>query len=218
MAIKSITRDWGFNPALVRIQSTDSYATITAPGYITAQKANIDLANMGDFEWQATDAVLCVYAGGWAFLSISPDFSSLNPLSLAQTVSVSLNAAAVLAAYATPQLLIPAPGAGKAIIVSELDLYTSVGTVFAGGGVGIVQYGATVHGAGVNTLSATIPAAEVTAAASQVYVLYGPPAVNPATAITNLGIYFSNATGAFTGGANSTLNFNLRYLTINALV
>lgn len=218
MGITSITRDWGFNPALVRITTTDAYAAVTATGYITAQKANIDIANNGDFQWNASDAVLVYASDGWFFLHISSDFASLIALSIAQTAAVTLTAAQVLAAYATPQLLLPAPGAGKAIIVSELDLYTSVGTVFAGGGVGILQYGATVHGAGVNALSATIPAAEITAAASQVYVLYGPPATNPATAITNLGIYFSNQTGAFTGGANSTLTFNLRYVTITATV
>lgn len=219
MAITSITRDWGFNPALVRITSTDSYAAVTADGYLTAQAGNIALDNQGSFEWKLSDAVLIYCLDGWFFLHVNPSFTSLLPLnSIAQTVSVTLTPAQVLAAYATPQLLIAAPGASKAIIASELDLYTKVSTVFAGGGVGIIQYGATVHGAGVNALSATIPAAEITASSSQVYVLYGPPVANPATAISNLGLYFSNATGAFTGGSGSSLTFNLSYKVINALV
>lgn len=219
MAITSITRDWGFNPALVRITSTDNYSTVTADGYLTAQAGNIALDNQGSFEWQISDAVLMYCLDGWFFLHVNPSFTSLFPLnSTLQTASVTLTPAQVLAAFATPQLLISAPGASKVILASQLALYTNVSTAFSGGGIGIVQYGTTVHGAGVNALSATIPAADITAATSQVYVISGTPAVQPMTAVSNLGLYFSNATGAFAGGAGSSLTFNLSYKVINALV
>jgi hypothetical protein len=135
------------------------------------------------------------------------------------TVTITLNQAAVQAAYATPFSLIAAPGAGKVIIVDHMSLYTNFQTsAFAAGGVGIVQYAATIHGAGTNALSATIPAAEITAAASQIYGL-GANNANALTAITNAGIYFSNQTQAFSGGsASSTLVITLTYFVITATV
>ncbi len=135
-----------------------------------------------------------------------------------QTLSVVLTAAQVLAAYATPQLIVPAPGAGKALIALNGQVYTSVSTAFAAGGVAILQYGATVHGAGSNALVATIPAAEITAAASQIYSLGGLASATVSTGITNEGLYFSNASTAFTGGAGSTVTLTVNYLTLTATV
>ena len=95
-------------------------------------------------------------------------------------------------------------------------MVTEVSTVFAGGGVAILQYGNAVHGAGLNALSATIPAAEVTAATSQIYVASGyvSTTVKATSTITGLGLYFSNATGAFTGGAGSTVALNVQYMVV----
>lgn len=135
------------------------------------------------------------------------------------TVSVSLNQAAVQGAYDTPVQLIAAPGANKAIMVLNAAVYTNFQTsAFANGGVAIVQYDSTVHGAGTNALAATIPAAEITAAASQIYALNESTAT-ALTGITNKGIFFSNQTGAFTGGsASSTVVVTLTYQIITATV
>lgn len=224
MAISSILRDWGVAPAIVRIASTDNYATISAAGYLTSQAANIQLANNGAFEWSLSDTVLVWYqndfgVGAWASFNVSSDFTSLVALAGQQRASVTLTAAQILAAYATPQLLVAAPGTGKGIIVLDANIVTQVSTVFAGGGVAIVQYGTTVHGAGANALSATIPAAEITAASSQIYTMSGFAAttVTATSVITGLGLYFSNATGAFTGGAGSTVTVNLNYEVIAAV-
>jgi hypothetical protein len=133
-------------------------------------------------------------------------------------VSVTLTAAQVLAAYATPIVLVPAV-AGKAYISLSGQIYTNVsGTAFAGGGVAIVQYAATAHGAGTDFLAATIPAAEITAASSQIYTLAGLASTTVSTGITDEGIYFSNATGPFTGGAGSSLTITLVYLSLTATV
>ena len=221
MSITSIKRDWGVGPAIVRVTTTDNYATITSAGYITAQLANIQAANFGDFEWLLSDTVLCYYqnafgVGAWANFSISSDFSSLIPFSVNGNASIVLTAAQVLAAYATPQLLVPAPGTGRGLVVTSANVVTEVSTAFAGGGIAIVQYGNTVHGAGTNALSATIPAAEITAATSQLYSMSGYTAttVTATSAISGFGLYFSNATGAFTGGAGSTVAINLNYMNV----
>lgn len=133
-----------------------------------------------------------------------------------QAAIVTLTAAQVLAAYATPFLLISSPGAGHSIIILSCQVATSVSTAFATGGVGVVQYGATIHGAGTNALTATIPAAEITAATSQIYSMAGIGSV--ATTVTTgtdaASIYFSNQTGAFTVGTLSTLTFVIQYVVV----
>lgn len=224
MAITSIKRDYGVGPCIVRVTSTDNYATISAAGYIAAQLANIQAANFGDFEWLLSDTVLCWYqnsfgVGAWANFSISSDFNSLVAFSINGNASITLTAAQVLAAYATPQLIVPAPGTGRGLIVTAANVVTEVSTVFAGGGVAILQYGATIHGAGANALSATIPAAEVTAATSQIYSMapFASTTVTATSVVTGQGLYFSNATGAFTGGAGSTVTLNLNYMNIAAV-
>lgn len=65
MSIVSITRDYGINPSMVRIVATspDTLETVSAAGYLTAQAANIALANNGAFEWRQTDEVL-INVGG----------------------------------------------------------------------------------------------------------------------------------------------------------
>ncbi len=133
-------------------------------------------------------------------------------------IQVTLTAAQVLAAYATPQLILAPPGAGKTILCVAPRVITEVSTAFAGGGVAVVQYGNTAAGAGTNALSATIPSTEITAATSQIYTMSGYTATTVSTGITNLGIYFSNQTGAFTGGAGSTISIAFQYLVVTATV
>ena len=138
---------------------------------------------------------------------------------LLSSIAVTMTAAQVDGAYAAPVQLLPAV-AGKAYILLHGQIYTnSTGnTPFAGGGVAIVQYAATVHGAGTDALVATIPAAEITAAASQIYTLGGLASATVSTAITNEGIFFSNATGPFTAGTGSTVTVTLAYLLLTATV
>jgi len=136
-----------------------------------------------------------------------------------QTATVTLTQANIQAAYGAPVVLIAAPAAGKAIVILNAQIYTNFQTAaFANGGVTIVQYDTTIHGAGTNALSATIPAAEVTAASSQIYSLVGQTA-GALTGVTAKGIYWSNATGAFTAGnAASTIVVTLSYMVLTATV
>lgn len=64
MPITNISRDWGVQPSIVRVTSTDNLATITAPMYLTSQLANIESIQHGVFQWTPTDLVAIVYAGG----------------------------------------------------------------------------------------------------------------------------------------------------------
>lgn len=69
MAITAISRDWGVNPAIVRVVTSDNLAAITTNGYLTAQADNIAALNNGAFEWVSTDSVLINYNGGEGFFT-----------------------------------------------------------------------------------------------------------------------------------------------------
>ena len=79
MAITNLVRDYGVEPCIVRMMTTDDYATISAAGYLDTQMAAFNRINGGAFQWTETDVVLANYNGGWAFFTISPDFENLNP-------------------------------------------------------------------------------------------------------------------------------------------
>lgn len=65
--ITSLTRDWGTNPSIVRMTSTEGLAAITTAGYLIAQEANIIAINFGPFEWNELDYVLANYDAGAEF-------------------------------------------------------------------------------------------------------------------------------------------------------
>ena len=151
-------------------------------------------------------------------ISSSPTAAGTSYVLTSTTV---MNTAAVNGAYATPVQLIAAPGAGNAIMVLNAQIGTVVGTsAFAAGGVAHVQYGNTVHGGGSNALSATTPSTEITAATSQIYsqLGLGSIATTVSTGISGLGIFFSNATQAFTTGVGSTVTITLTYVIVPVIV
>lgn len=69
MPITSIKRDFIGDPNIVRIECTDSLATITTAGYIDTQKAAIDAINHGTFEWVEGDLVAINYSNGEGFFT-----------------------------------------------------------------------------------------------------------------------------------------------------
>lgn len=69
MAITDISRDWGSNPSIVRITTTDDLTDITTAGYLTDEADNIAAINNGAFEWVTGDIVAIVYDGGEGFFT-----------------------------------------------------------------------------------------------------------------------------------------------------
>ena len=69
MAISSIKRDWGVEPSIVRITTSDSLATITTAGYLTDEADTIASLNNGAFDWQDSDFVAIYYSGGQGFFT-----------------------------------------------------------------------------------------------------------------------------------------------------
>lgn len=120
---------------------------------------------------------------------------------LLQHARVAMTAAQWNAMYATPFLLVAAPGANKMIVVEQITLgMTFVSAAYAAGGVVGAQYGSTAHGAGA-TASSTEAAADFFAAASTMFRLgSGLGTGAPFSTAANAGLYLSNLTGAFTTG------------------
>ena len=167
----------------------------------------------GNFPENSGTAGLMIDSGV-SFSSISSAITQLGQL---QQISVTLNTAAVIAAYATPQVLIPA-AAGKVAVIISANVYTnSTGnTPFATGTAPIIQYGTTVHGGGTIAVNTGLVTGDIEAAASQIRTL-GPAASTTYTGITDTPVTFSCAT-AYTSGTGTSITFTLVYQLITATV
>ena len=180
----------------------------------------------GNFPQNSGTAGLVVDSGV-SVASISAAIASVSgavtQLGTLQQVNVTLNTAAMAAAYANPAALIANPGANKVILVLSASVYVaSTGnTAYATGTSPIIQYssGGTngAHGAGTLATATGLVAGDITAAASQVRNLLT-LATGAQTGLSNLGIYFSNATGAYTAGTGTNVTFSLVYLVLTATI
>lgn len=138
-------------------------------------------------------------------------------------VSITLTPTQMAAAYATPQQLIANPLSTQLIVVHSATVYTaSTGnTAYATGTAPIIQYssGGTNGAQGVGTIAtaAGLVAGDITASTSQVRTLLQ-AASGVLTALSGFGIYFSNATGAYTGGTGTNVTFTLVYEVLTATV
>jgi hypothetical protein len=140
--------------------------------------------------------------------------SGFNVANLTQHARVTMTAAQWNGMYATPFLLVAAPGANKMNIIEQIDLgMTFVSADYAAGGVVGAQYGNTAHGAG-SPASTTEAAADFFAGASTMFKLGSSLGTGAAfSAAANAGIYLSNLTGAFTTG-DSTWIIDVYYRTV----
>jgi len=128
--------------------------------------------------------------------------SALNPL-VQQVAQVSLTAANLIAMYTTPVNILPAPGAGKVLIIDAITFQFKHGSSqFTGGGAVSFVF----HGTAVTPHTGTVAAGVVQAASDDVQYL-GPntsAAVDLQTAI-NLGLDIKNATAAFAAGNGTAI-------------
>lgn len=83
MAITAIGRYFVGDPNIVAIVTTDNLATITTNGYVTAQQANIEALQNGEFQWTDTDLVLMHYSpdqiGFFTYDAVNATFDELAP-------------------------------------------------------------------------------------------------------------------------------------------
>jgi hypothetical protein len=138
-------------------------------------------------------------------------------------VSVTLTPTQMAAAYATPATIVANPLSSQLIVVHSATVYTaSTGnTAYATGTAPIIQYGTGgtngAHGAGTIATAAGLVAGDITAATSQVRTLLQ-SASAAVTGLSGNGIYFSNATGAYTGGTGTNVTITLVYELLTATV
>lgn len=168
----------------------------------------------GNFPENSGTAGLVVDSG----LAVSAVSAAITQLGILYQVSVTLLTAQMVTAYDTPVVLIPAVS-GKVIQIISASVYTaSTGhTAYATGTAPIIQYGTTVHGGGTLATGAGLVAGDITAASSQVRTLPG-IATSALTGVTDVGIYFSNATGDYTAGTGTNVTFNFVYMLLAATV
>jgi hypothetical protein len=126
--------------------------------------------------------------------------------SVAQSVTVALTSANILAMNGAPVVVLAAPGAGKAIIVDNfLFEMTRTSTAYANGGVVSFQYHTTTTSV---PHAGTIAASVVTGGAGTVQTYLGPNVGSSGLVIpANEGIDITNATAPFITGTGTAKVF-----------
>lgn len=191
---------------IVLFNPTTTFLTATLP---TPNGANreVRVANVG-----TNVLVVAVAAGtliGPALLYpnqiavYQPDGTSLwlctTPPPASGLVNVTLSSANILAMSATPVSLIPAPGAGRIILVDSISLkMVTTATQYANGGAVELRY---TDGSGAK-VSADIAAAVITAAAATSYTSVR-GVTTSLTAVVNSPLVVTNATAAFITGTGA---------------
>jgi hypothetical protein len=128
-------------------------------------------------------------------------------------VVVNLTAAQIKGMYAAPVAIVPAVS-GKAIVVDGMEFdITRTSTAFANGGNVAIQYAATVNGGGTGT-HAVIANTVVNGSAGRTVTSRIPVVLSDvaSASIIGVGLYISNASGAFdtgTGTAVVTVRYHL---------
>jgi hypothetical protein len=124
--------------------------------------------------------------------------------------TVSITAAQFNGMYATPKLLVAAPGANKLLVLEQCQLLMTYGTAaFAAGGTAAVQYDSTANGAGV-IASTTLANTVFQPTASTGFTFNKGVVAETFSTCVNKGLYLSNISGAFTTG-DSTFVAHLWY-------
>ena len=134
-----------------------------------------------------------------------------------QQLTVLVPNSAVLTLESAPLLLIPAPGAGNAIIVEEMTVENVFKTAAYAGSPGVIaaQYGSAAGQ--TNPATATIAAAFLTGpVANQIIRVAGALASTLSSAILNVGVYLSVLTNNPTTGAGSLI-VKISYRILTAL-
>lgn len=226
MAITNISRDWGDDPSIVRVITTDNLATITTAGYLTTQKFNIDSLNSGVFEWRTTDYVLISYSDGQGFFTrniITETFVAApnSTGSLIQYFRTGMSPAQFIDAYDNPFLILPAPGANKLILINRYMLILEFVSVqyTLGNDVGL-QYGNDAHLTGHPAAEGIVGSSDIDDAVEN-SAFYGSGSFGPfsfgitADAV-NKGIYLSTDVKYATG--NSPFDMHIWYSIIDVNV
>lgn len=135
--------------------------------------------------------------------------------SLPTFITQNLTAVQIQSSYATPQLVISPPGAGKYVLLNAVSYdYTYGSAQFENGGLQTLQYGNTAHAGGIIMTTGVAAASIDDVSANSVLSDTPIPFAGVASAIENTGVYISNASGAFTLGTGTIVVANLWYTVV----
>ena len=152
-----------------------------------------------------------------AGISITPASNSITIAASGvafSSISVAVSSAAILAMYDTPFEIIPAPGVGFMIMISECDIaFTYNSAAYAAGGTVKLQYGNAAGGSSTTMLS-TLTSGTLGVTSNYSYILARAAVNATRIVIENKSITISNATGAFTTG-NSSIVVRVIYRVIS---
>ena len=140
--------------------------------------------------------------------------SGIVAANIAKTAIVSFTSANITGMYATPVLVLAAPGNGNINIIDSIQWdYSFLTAAYTAGGLITAQYGTTDH-AGGTIVTLGIPASALTglAASGQMYDV-ATPFGGANTVVENAAVYMSNATQAFASGSG-TAKLYIRYRTV----
>lgn len=215
MAITNMSRDWGIDPQIVRIVTTDTLGTITAAGYVTAQATTIEALQNGDFQWRSDDYVLIAYNGGEGFFTFNPVTATFDPAQGSFNTQVTLTSAQIMGMDAAPVQILGTPGATRMYILNRILCVYHFGTVqyTAGGAIGL-EYGNAAALAGPAASTTLAGATFDGYAASNTFELT-PDGTDTLAHIIGMGIFISNNTAPFATG-DGTLVVNVNYTLVTA--
>lgn len=205
MAITAISRDWGVDPQIVRIVTTDTLPTISTAGYFATQLDELNELQHGNFQFRATDYILISYSGGIGFFV----YNSTTGAFVEQSIipyQQELTSAQILGMNAAPVRLLPDLPVTHAYVLNRIwCAYDFVAAQYAAGGAISLRWGATA-----NLASSTLAAATFNGYAADNAFDLTPDGTDTIANIAGMGIFISNDTAAFTTG-DGTLTVNLNY-------
>jgi hypothetical protein len=170
MAILSIKRDYGVNPSIVRMTTSDDYATMTASGYLSSQMPAFNSINGGAFDFNASDMILCYYPAGWAWFTLNSTETTLVAYTNGLPTVVN---SSVLVSDQTGALAWDGPLTNGQIIIGSSGAQPVASTLTAGSNVTITNAAGaiTIAASGGSTFPWSNQATGFTAAVNNGYVI-----------------------------------------------
>ncbi len=140
---------------------------------------------------------------------------TLAPAVYVRTAALTVTRANILAMYVTPVNLIATPGAGKIIVIDEIELFHDYATAaYADGGDLVIQYTGTTQVVQIAAAIATETADSTRFIVPSLFNIDNSTGSTPVSSagLANKGIDITNLTQAFTGGnASNIIKLAIRY-------